>query len=123
VVVPARRRVSLGRDIGDKPPELAIVDWGMPIVDASNLCRRVREASLPMPVYVILLTSRNSRQDLVGRPRKRGRRYLTKPVRSRRAAGADSRRPADARADREHQAAQRSAAHLQLCKRIRSDEN
>ena len=61
------------------PPALAIVDWMMPGIDGLELCRRIREANLASPVYVILLTSRNSRQDLVAGLQAGADDYLTKP--------------------------------------------
>jgi len=61
------------------PPALAIVDWMMPGIDGLELCRRIREANLAAPVYVILLTSRNSRQDLVAGLQAGADDYLTKP--------------------------------------------
>ena len=61
------------------PPALAIVDWMMPGIDGLELCRRIREANLAAPVYVILLTSRNSRQDLVAGLKAGADDYLTKP--------------------------------------------
>ena len=65
--------------IGDKPPELAIVDWMMPGLDGIELCRRIRETPLRSPVYVILLTARTSRQDLVAGLEAGADDYLTKP--------------------------------------------
>jgi sigma-B regulation protein RsbU (phosphoserine phosphatase) len=65
--------------VGDQPPALAIVDWMMPAIDGIELCRRVRQASLPTPLYVILLTARNSRQDLVAGLEAGADDYLTKP--------------------------------------------
>jgi len=64
---------------GDQPPALAIVDWMMPGIDGIELCRRIRAASLPSPVYVILLTARNTRQDLVAGLEAGADDYLTKP--------------------------------------------
>ena len=64
---------------GDRPPALAIVDWMMPLVDGIELCRRLRAASLANPVYVILLTSRTSRQDLIAGLEAGADDYLTKP--------------------------------------------
>jgi phosphoserine phosphatase RsbU/P len=61
------------------PPALAIVDWMMPGIDGLELCRRIRQANLASPVYVILLTSRNSRQDLVAGLKAGADDYLTKP--------------------------------------------
>jgi sigma-B regulation protein RsbU (phosphoserine phosphatase) len=65
--------------IGDQPPALAIVDWMMPGLDGIELCRRVRATSLSAPVYVILLTARTSRQDLVAGLEAGADDYLTKP--------------------------------------------
>jgi sigma-B regulation protein RsbU (phosphoserine phosphatase) len=65
--------------VGDAPPALAIVDWMMPNIDGIELCRRVREAPLATPVYVILLTARTSRQDLVAGLEAGADDYLTKP--------------------------------------------
>jgi CheY-like chemotaxis protein len=67
------------RIIGDEPPELAIVDWMMPGLDGIELCRRIRSTTLRSPVYVILLTARTSRQDLVAGLEAGADDYLTKP--------------------------------------------
>src|SRR5579862_184655 len=64
---------------GATPPELAIVDWMMPELDGIELCRRIRATPLPAPVYVILLTARSSRQDLVAGLEAGADDYLTKP--------------------------------------------
>ena len=64
---------------GETPPALAIVDWMMPGLDGIELCRRIRATPLPSPVYVILLTARNSRQDLVAGLEAGADDYLTKP--------------------------------------------
>ena len=64
---------------GEEPPSLVIVDWMMPGLDGLELCRRIREAPGPSPVYVILLTARNSRQDLVAGLEAGADDYLTKP--------------------------------------------
>jgi phosphoserine phosphatase RsbU/P len=65
--------------VGGKPPALAILDWMMPQIDGVDLCRRVRATSLPSPVYLILLTARNSRADLVAGLEAGADDYLTKP--------------------------------------------
>jgi DNA-binding response OmpR family regulator len=64
---------------GSQPPALAIVDWMMPGLDGIELCRRIRATALPAPVYVILLTARSSRQDLVAGLEAGADDYLTKP--------------------------------------------
>jgi sigma-B regulation protein RsbU (phosphoserine phosphatase) len=63
----------------EPPPALAIVDWMMPGMDGIELCRRVRATVLPAPVYVILLTSRADRRDLVEGLEAGADDYLTKP--------------------------------------------
>ena len=67
------------RITSDQPPELAIVDWMMPGLDGIELCRRIRATALHSPVYVILLTARTSRQDLVAGLEAGADDYLTKP--------------------------------------------
>jgi DNA-binding response OmpR family regulator len=60
-------------------PSVAILDWMMPGMDGIEVCRRIRQASLSSYVYVILLTSRSSRQDLVAGLDAGADDYLTKP--------------------------------------------
>jgi phosphoserine phosphatase RsbU/P len=67
------------RITSDEPPALTIADWMMPNVDGLELCRRIRATTLPSPIYVILLTARTSRQDLVAGLEAGADDYLTKP--------------------------------------------
>jgi phosphoserine phosphatase RsbU/P len=62
-----------------EPPALVIADWMMPGLDGLELCRRIRAISPPSTVYVILLTARTSRQDLVAGLEAGADDYLTKP--------------------------------------------
>ena len=79
VVVAHDGTAAWERIVGTEPPALAIVDWEMPGVDGIELCRRIRSTLLPSPVYVILLTARNSRKDLVAGLEAGADDYLTKP--------------------------------------------
>lgn len=59
-----------GRDAMEKlldrnGPRLALLDWVMPEMDGPQVCQRMRAATERPYVYVILLTSKNSRSDLV----------------------------------------------------------
>ena len=65
--------------VGDHPPALAILDWMMPAVDGIELCRRIRATPPRSPVYVILLTARSSRQDLIAGLEAGADDYMTKP--------------------------------------------
>src|SRR5262245_52084405 len=46
-------------------PRLALVDWGLPELDGSEVCRQLRADSDGPYTYVILVTGRGSRQDRV----------------------------------------------------------
>lgn len=50
---------------GENPPKLVLLDWEMPGLDGLEICRRVRELTPATPIYTILLTGRNSREDTV----------------------------------------------------------
>ena len=45
--------------------QILITDWDMPGMDGAALCRRVREASLPGYLYILLLTGHDSAADIV----------------------------------------------------------
>src|SRR5581483_7278701 len=60
-------------------PTLAILDWMMPEVDGPEVCRRVRR-DLPLAnMYLVLLTARESRGDLVAGLDAGADDYITKP--------------------------------------------
>jgi phosphoserine phosphatase RsbU/P len=42
-----------------------ILDWVMPEIDGIELCRRCRDASSSRPLYIILLTGKSSKADIV----------------------------------------------------------
>lgn len=48
-----------------EPPPLAIVDWVMPKMDGPELCRRIRQRQGTSFMYVILLTAKGMREDIV----------------------------------------------------------
>jgi DNA-binding response OmpR family regulator len=58
---------------------LAILDWMMPGLDGPELCRRIRRDERFSQLYVLLLTSRDSRADLVAGLNAGANDYLTKP--------------------------------------------
>ncbi len=62
-----------------KAPRLAILDWMMPGLDGVELCRRVRELDAPNPPYIILLTAREGKQDIVTGLDAGANDYLGKP--------------------------------------------
>jgi diguanylate cyclase (GGDEF)-like protein len=46
-------------------PSLALIDWMMPGIDGPELCRRIRATPALAHMYVIMLTGRDSRADMV----------------------------------------------------------
>ena len=65
---------------GEDPPRLALLDWAMPGPDGLELCRRARDLHPARPPYLILLTGRDAREDLVAGLEGGADEYLTKPV-------------------------------------------
>jgi phosphoserine phosphatase RsbU/P len=136
--------VSLAHDgesawgvIQTQAPRLAIVDWMMPALDGLGLCRRIRQDPTTAHMYLILLTSRDSRADVVAGLDSGADDYLVKPfdpeeLRARLHVGVRVLALQERLADRvvELEAAVSTIKRLQglipicsYCKRIRSDSN
>ncbi len=65
---------------GEDAPRVAILDWLMPGLDGLSVCRKVRERAEGAPyTYLILLTSRDSKDDVVAGLDAGADDYLTKP--------------------------------------------
>ena len=60
-------------------PSLAILDWMMPSLDGLELCRRIRETPEHAHMYVILLTGRQGRDDVIQGLDAGADDYLVKP--------------------------------------------
>jgi DNA-binding response OmpR family regulator len=60
-------------------PSLALVDWGMPRLDGPALCRRIRLDPAHRHMYLILLTAREARADVVEGLESGADDYLIKP--------------------------------------------
>jgi sigma-B regulation protein RsbU (phosphoserine phosphatase) len=63
----------------DAAIELAILDWNMPGLTGPEICRKARETPTTQPPYLILLTSRDSREDIVSGLEAGANDYVTKP--------------------------------------------
>jgi diguanylate cyclase (GGDEF)-like protein len=61
-------------------PELAIIDWMMPGLDGIEICRRIRQDDRLAGMYVLLLTGRGSRTDLVVGLDAGADDYMIKPI-------------------------------------------
>ena len=60
-------------------PQLAILDWMMPGMDGIELCRRIRSRDQGPYRYVLLLTAKDDKQDVVAGLEAGADDYLTKP--------------------------------------------
>jgi len=116
---------------------LCVLDWMMPGADGPDLCRRIRRDESRAHVYVMLLTARQSREDLIAGLDAGADDYLVKPfdpeeLRARVQVGL---RVLGLQARLAEQVAELKAALSQVkqlrgllpicayCKSIRSDEN
>jgi diguanylate cyclase (GGDEF)-like protein len=63
----------------DDAPSLAILDWMMPGMEGPEICQRVRQVAGRPYVYIILLTARNLKGDLLRGLAFGADDYLTKP--------------------------------------------
>ena len=60
-------------------PRLALLDWVMPELDGPGVCREVRRQQDESYVYMVLLTSKESKEDIVAGLESGADDYLTKP--------------------------------------------
>src|SRR5262245_23596783 len=66
--------------IHPEAPKLAILDWVMPGMDGLEICRRERQLSRERYTYILMLTSRTAKTDIVTGLRSGADDYLCKPV-------------------------------------------
>ena len=118
-------------------PSLVILDWLMPEIDGVEICRRIRASEALKSSYVILLTSRGSKEDIVEGLEAGADDYVTKPfdhgeLRARVQVGARVIGLQNALAERVHQLEEAIASVKTLqgllpiccyCKKIRDDGN
>ena len=64
----------------DDPPRLAILDWMMPELDGVEVCRRVREQNREPYIYILLLTAKDTADELIEGMEAGADEYLRKPV-------------------------------------------
>ncbi len=60
-------------------PKIAILDWMMPGMDGVEVCRKVRELKSNEPAYLILLTSRDDKKDIIYGLKAGANDYIVKP--------------------------------------------
>lgn len=60
-------------------PSIAILDWLMPGIDGESLCRKIRAEITRAPIYIIMLTIKGSKDDIVRGLDAGANDYLSKP--------------------------------------------
>ncbi len=60
-------------------PKLAILDWVMPKMDGNEVVRRIRTMNTSRPPYIIMLTSKAEKGDIIAGLDAGANDYLTKP--------------------------------------------
>ena len=118
-------------------PSLLVLDWLMPETDGVEVCRQARETPALKSAYIILLTSRGSKEDIVEGLQAGADDYVTKPfdhgeLRARVQVGSRVVQLQSALADRVKELEEAIANVKQLqgllpicsyCKKIRDDGN
>jgi phosphoserine phosphatase RsbU/P len=60
-------------------PQLVLLDWMLPGADGPEVCRRIRKLRSNSAIYIILLTSKSARTDVVAGLEAGADEYLVKP--------------------------------------------
>ncbi|MFA6470736.1 MAG: diguanylate cyclase [Candidatus Latescibacterota bacterium] len=60
-------------------PQMAILDWMMPRLDGLEVCRRIRSLKTDQPPYLIMLTSKGEKADIIAGFEAGADDYLAKP--------------------------------------------
>jgi len=80
VIPAANGRQALEILSKDDPPRLAILDWMMPELDGVEVCRRIREQNREPYIYILLLTAKDTADELIEGMEAGADEYLRKPV-------------------------------------------
>jgi len=79
VTAVANGRQAVENLCGSDAPRLALLDWMMPEIDGPGVCREIRKRRDQCYVYMVLLTSRESKEDVVAGLESGADDYLIKP--------------------------------------------
>lgn len=79
-IIPAGDGAEAWRLLGESDISLIVSDWLMPEVSGTELCRRIRSASFSRYIYVILLTAKGDKKDLIEGMDAGADDFLVKPI-------------------------------------------
>ncbi len=60
-------------------PRLAVLDWLMPGIDGAQICKAIRERKSDLYTYILLLTGRHSKEDVIAGLEAGADDYIAKP--------------------------------------------
>jgi phosphoserine phosphatase RsbU/P len=64
---------------GPEAPLIAILDWMMPYMSGPEVCQAVQRLQKPIPPYLLLVTSKSDKRDIVRGLQAGAQDYVTKP--------------------------------------------
>ena len=64
----------------EKSPKIAILDWMMPGLSGTDICKHMRKSDAGKQIYIILLTARDNKRDIIAGLEAGADDYVTKPV-------------------------------------------
>ena len=64
---------------GDDPPRLLVLDWMMPGLDGTEICARLRRREDGQSFYILLLTAKTQKEEIVAGLRSGADDYIAKP--------------------------------------------
>jgi PAS domain S-box-containing protein len=64
----------------EQPPTIALLDWQMPRVTGTEICRRIRSGGLRQYIYFILVSARDAREDSIEGLLSGADSYISKPL-------------------------------------------
>jgi diguanylate cyclase (GGDEF)-like protein len=79
VVCASNGREAVALLAEERGPRLALIDWMMPELDGLGVCREVRSRHDQRYVYILLLTAKQSSEDVVNGLKAGADDYMTKP--------------------------------------------
>lgn len=79
-LVLARSGEEAWEALQDESIRLAILDWMMPAMDGTEICRKIRRRKKYKYTYIILLSAKDRKQDIIDGLSSGADDYMTKPV-------------------------------------------
>ena len=79
-VSPAENGMEGWEKLRSAPIDIVVTDWNMPVMDGIELCRRIRGTEFNRYIYLIFVTGRDTKSDIVLGLETGADDYLTKPV-------------------------------------------